>query len=255
MRFDEREQQFPGIFKQWVTDPYCQFPLCLLGMIGNKDKLKLIENAVIYGLVKTAKEIMKHQTLERSLPIASIRGLDKKKPRHRAIGSSLEYHEVNCTSMEVIRSTWNECHRFMKEHRNQDRTQIRMPTKLLINLMHDDEISERDFRILCAIRSKLGQSGWAITRREEIRLRAAGASNQLALARMNAESLTEDQVKRGMEKLQRLGFFTRVVLNRRITFIGDPNKYPEEALERLAAEWWHKRRDAGKAKQVWIMDE
>ena len=181
---------------------YFQFPLCLLAFDTDyKDRLQHISS---FCLCEHAQRLDRTWANTRS---------------NAALDEAAEFLHVKIGSHATTKQRWEAAAAFI--HRRQARygrdAFVRIATPLLWEAHNNTGITYREFSILCAINSVIGQSNSPRRITEpSIRVRAAGfkswtiANRALRSERSrNARLLTPHQVRYTLEKLHERKFFAR----------------------------------------------
>lgn len=230
-------------------DPYFQFPLCALSYGKSADERL---NAIIsFGGVSAGAKLWRKLSAEQQRSklaewkarptrparmnwsnqthLAALCGAD-------AIG--LIYYDANSTSErhDQLRN-----HAAAFESRHGRDALVRIKQKWMFNARDHHGLTYREFSVLCAIYSAIGDKELAIIRRERIRHCALGyraaaiMEAELTLRSDGARPLTERQLRDTIERLHRNKFFARCTVARRITYYSirlDGEAFRKKVLER-----------------------
>jgi hypothetical protein len=177
---------------------YFQFPLCLLAFRNDyKDRLQHI---VCYCLCEHA------QRLNRNSGNA---------PEDAALEEAAKFLHVNVPSPEVTIDRWKAATRFIRQWQGRygRDASVRIATALLWEAHNNTGLTYREFSILCAINSVIGNRRSVPRRITEpsIRVRAAGfkSSKVANIEPGSSQLLTPHQVRYTLERLHQRKFFAR----------------------------------------------
>ena len=182
---------------------YFHFPLCLLAFVSDyKERLDYI---VCYCLYEHS------QRLKRSFPKLSA---------NDALSEAARFLNVNMGSYQVTRDKWRVAIAFILqwEARYGRDASVRIATALLWEAYNNTGLTYREFSILCAINSIIGNRRSSPRRITEpsIRIRAAGFKSWTVANRelgsdesRKMRLLTPDQVRYTLERLHARKFFAR----------------------------------------------
>ena len=182
---------------------YFQFPLCLLAFRSDyKDRLQHI---VCYCLCEHAQRLNRNSA---------------NTPEDAALDEAAKFLHVNVPSPEVTIDRWKAATRFIRQWQGRygRDASVRIATALLWEAHNNTGLTYREFSILCAINSVIGNKRFAPRRITEpsIRVRAAGFKSwtvaNLELARDKsgkAQLLTPHQVRYTLENLHQRKLFAR----------------------------------------------
>jgi hypothetical protein len=177
---------------------YFQFPLCLLAF--RSDYKDLLQHVVSYCLCEHA------QRLKRTS--ADV-------PGDGALYEAAEFLHVNISSPDATIDRWKAATRFIRQwQRRYGRdASVRIATALLWEAHDNTGLTYREFSILCAINSVIGNKRSVAIRITEpsIRVRAAGFKSwKVANVEPGASQLlTPHQVRYTLERLHQRKFFAR----------------------------------------------
>jgi hypothetical protein len=215
-----------------VENPYFQFPLCALSF-GQTVNARL--NAILdYSVVETGSKLFQKLTAEQQ------RGFLRGKTVSRTNPKGLNPHDwrqcAACYGAYVIGVTYHNINSIIERHDQllnhvadyEDRhgrdALVRIKRDWLFDARDGHGISCREFSVLCAIYSAIGDKELAIITRERIRRCALGyrtaaiMQTELAKRTDNAQPLTERQLRDTIIRLHRNKFFARCTVARRITY-------------------------------------
>lgn len=215
-----------------VENPYFQFPLCALAY-GQTVDARL--NAILdYGLVDKGWKLFSKLSPEQQKQFSSRIRRARNTPQGFDAGNW--WHCGALYGAEVIGITFGdflesiERYKSMRDHvvafekaHGQDAF-VRIKKSWLFDTRDGHGITYREFSVLCAIYSAIGDKELAIVTRNRIRRCALGyrtaAIMQAELSRREdkAQPLTERQVRDTIERLHRNKFFARCTVSRRITY-------------------------------------
>jgi hypothetical protein len=182
---------------------YFQFPLCLLAF--GEDYKERLQSIVSYGVCEQARR--RNPKFPRSA-------------RNGSLDEAASFLGVTIGSHDSTIRRWKEAARFVSqwESRYGKDARVRIATSLLWEAHNNSGVSYREFSILCAINSIIGNGRFVPKRITEpsIRVRAAGfkswkiarlelPSDELCKARL----LTVDQVRYTLEQLHQRHLFAR----------------------------------------------
>jgi hypothetical protein len=177
---------------------YFHFPLCLLAFRSDyKDRL---QHVVSYCLCERAQPLNRTST-----------GV----PENTALYEAAKFLHVNISSPEANIHRWKAATRFIRqwEGRYGRDASVRIATSLLWEAHDNTGLTYREFSILCAINSVIGNKRSVAIRITEpsIRVRAAGFKSWKVANVEPGESqlLTPHQVRYTLERLHRRKFFAR----------------------------------------------
>ena len=188
---------------------YFQFPLCLLAFRSNyKDRLQHI---VSYCLCEQAQRINRAYTSP---------------PGGTALEEAAKFLHVCVSSPDATIDRWKAATRFIRQWQGRygRDASVRIATALLWEAHNNTGLTYREFSILCAINSVIGNKRFAPRRITEpsIRVRAAGfkswkvANRELARDELRkAELLTAHQVRYTLESLHQRKLFARARVARK----------------------------------------
>jgi hypothetical protein len=215
-----------------VANSYFQFPLCALSF-GQTENSRL--NAILdYAVVEAGSSLFRKLTAEQQSDFIAAMCQEGKSPR------GFRENVWSCCAAlygaNVIGVTYGqlgslvERHRKMKAHvaaferlHGRD-AKVRIKKGWLFDARDGHGITYREFCVLCAIYSAIGDKEFAIVTRDRIRRCALGyrtaAIMQAELAKRTdgAHLLTERQLRDTITRLHHNKFFARCTVARRITY-------------------------------------
>ncbi len=232
-----------------VENPYFQFPFCALSF-GTSEYERLdamISFGYIEAGVKLWRKLSKQQREQRTVGFRMWEGCPDgaqwNKPLHCAalygaevIGishghfpSALERHKLICAHIAAFQGQYGR------------EPFVRMKKNWLFDTRDGHGITYREFSVLCAIYSAIGDKELAIVTRERIRRCALGYRTkaimdaELPRRADKAQPLTERQLRDTITRLHRNKFFARCTVARRITYYSirlDSEAIRKKILER-----------------------
>ena len=244
------------------NDTFFQFPLCALayGQAVTARLDAIIDYAVVEaGSSSLAKRSAEHQYqfLQFSLQAEGVpRDFKEYLPQHRAALIGAEIIGVKYSCMASVMDRWQAINRHITdfERRYGRDAKVRIKKDWLFATRDGKGISYREFSVLCAIYSVIGQKDLAIVTRENIRRRALGyrtAAIMKAELRTRADKgqpLTERQLRDTIARLHENLFFARCTVARRITYYSIRLKEEELRQQILArrsySAYFHARQSA-----------
>ncbi len=186
-----------------VPNSYFQFPLCLLGF--RSDYKNRLQHIVSYCLCEHARRLNR----------TSADACDK-----TALDEAARFLHVNIASYDAAIQRWQFATTFIRQWENRYGRDafVRIATALLWEADNNTGLTYREFSILCAINSVIGNRRSRPIRMTEpsIRIRAAGykswrvANQELARDQSRrGQLLTRHQVRYTLERLHERGLFAR----------------------------------------------
>ena len=177
-------------------------------------------------------------------------GFDKENPEHRAIGAAMAKTDFKGGDIEYFYDVYHQAGVFLRENDLEEgQPNFDVPFELL-NPQRNRDLRLEDFKVLFAVNSCIGEKGYRRVTAEMIALRTAGVKNVWMTPAWMGEPLTERQVRYSLEKLQRKGFFHRVLVANKFTFICKPESLDMDELIAVAKNWKRKHKSKGKATRV-----
>jgi len=232
-----------------VENPYFQFPLCALSF-GQTVDARL--NAILdYGLVDKGWKLFRKLSAEQQRQFLSkVRqarkipeGCDTSNWAHCGALYGAEVIGITFGSflsgIERYHSLHNHVTAFEQAHGRD--ALVRVKKGWVFNTRDGHGLTYREFSVLCAIYSAIGDKELAIITRERIRRCALGyrtkAIMEAELARRadKAQPLTERQLRDTITRLHHNKFFARCTVARRITYYSirlDSEAIRKKVLER-----------------------
>jgi hypothetical protein len=215
-----------------VENPYFQFPLCALSF-GQTVDARL--NAILdYSVVETGAKLFRKLTVERQREFLHGKTVSRINPK------GLNPHDwrqcAACYGASIIGVTYRNNNSLLERHeqlrdyvadyegRHGRDALVRIKKDWLFDARDGHGISCREFSVLCAIYSAIGDKELAIITRERIRRCALGYRTatimqaELSKRADNAKPLTERQMRDTIIRLHRNKFFARCTVARRITY-------------------------------------
>lgn len=212
-------------------EAYLQFPLPLVGF--GDGKKEILNRCIDYGICRFAEHIADDDPdmheLPEKLPM-DCRQSNQDLTLVRA-GESLG---VIVGSVKNTRSRAKESKEFLDalNFNSGNPPLVRIKRELIFDIRDNPQWKLIDFQVLCAVYSSIGSKPYSRINWERVAMLSTGAKNQDTLNYLKRPLPTRKQVRRALDKLQALGFFSRVVLNKRITFVS--NRLKEADLIREA---------------------
>jgi hypothetical protein len=232
-----------------VENPYFQFPLCALSF-GQTVDARL--NAILdYSVVEAGSLLFRKLTAEHQREFLAGRRQIGELPD--GFNTNLWLHRAALYGAKIIGVTYNYFGSVMERHQSlhvhitdfeklhgRD-AKVRIKKNWLFDTRDGHGITYREFSVLCAIYSAIGDKELAIVTRDRIRRCALGYRTK---AIMDAElprradktqPLTERQLRDTITRLHRNKFFARCTVARRITYYSirlDSEAIRKKILER-----------------------
>lgn len=208
---------------------YFQFPICLLttdhnyktilnqiityGMkeVGNRLDSNSEENEPEKNEAKIAEFCRKYDTAD-GLTVTQF---------HLAWGAQALGVTIPCIHEEARKYGWLED--TVAKFGDSGRALCRIKLEWIWDSLRGGMLSEREFRVLVAIYSAIGNKPFRRITREEIRRRSCGYASkaryeQDIAAKAPKFNLTDSQIKTTVAKLQQLNFFAKVTYARRVSY-------------------------------------
>ena len=232
-----------------VENPYFQFPLCALSF-GQTVDTRL--NAIIdYSVVEAGSRLFRKLTAEQQQAFLMARRQKGKIPQ--GFKENLWRHSAALYGAEVIGVIYHnfgsvlEKHRSIETHiadfeeRHGRDAKVRIKKSWLFNTRDRHGLTYREFAVLCAIYSAIGDKKLSIVIQERIRRCALGYRTdaimqaELPSRADKAQALTQRQLRDTITRLHRNKFFARCTVARRITYYSirlDNEALRKKVLER-----------------------
>lgn len=207
-----------------ASDPYFQFPLCLLAL--GYEWSDLLNRIITFGLMHVGRSAIKQdgESKWRADPEEMVEmaedelsvplDYDHEKEDHRAVVVGCHvcdvvtsYAEANIEQASVTQlrvQKWDQ--RFGRG------PTVRIRSRSLFRIRDKKSMSEREFRVLCAVYSKIGNARGPVRMKlDEVRIRASGFKSQKNYeeAGQPVELLTSKRIRKTLDDLWVLGFFSR----------------------------------------------
>ncbi len=232
-----------------VENPYFQFPLCALSF-GQTVETRL--NAILnYSVVQAGSQLFRKLTAEQQREfLAGWRQMGK---LPEGFNSNNWLDRAALYGAKIIGVTYNHFGSVMERHHalhahitefeklhGRD-AKVRIKKGWLFDARDGHGITYREFSVLCAIYSAIGDKELAIVTRDRIRRCALGyrtaaiLDSELPRRADKALPLTERQLKDTIARLHRNKFFARSTVARRITYYSirlDGEAFRKKILER-----------------------
>jgi hypothetical protein len=185
---------------------YFQFPLCLLAF--GSDYMDRLKHIVSYCLCEHAERLNRN-----------LSGASADTPSPTALCEAATFLHVNVASHDATVERWKLASWFIEgwEERFGKDASVRIATSLLWEAHNNTGLTYREFSILCAINSVIGDRSTPIRITERtIRIRAAGYKSLIVVRReldrdksRVAQLLTTHQVRYTLERLHQRRLFAR----------------------------------------------
>jgi hypothetical protein len=215
-----------------VDNSYFQFPLCALSF-GQTVNARL--NAILdYSVVEAGQKLFQKLTAEQQREF--LRGKNVSRTNPNGLNPRDWRQCAACYGANIIGVTYYGINSIIERHgqlrkfvadyegRHGRDALVRIKKDWLFDARDGHGISYREFSVLCAIYSAIGDKELAIITRERIRRCALGyrtaAIMQAELAKRtdNVQLLTERQLRDTIARLHHNKFFARCTVARRITY-------------------------------------
>jgi hypothetical protein len=232
-----------------VANPYFQFPLCALSF-GQAVDTRL-NDIIDYSIVEAGSKLLRKLTAEQQDEFLVARQQMGKIPG--GFKSNLWVHRAALYGAKIINVTYNHFGSVMERHlrtatqiadfeklHGRD-AKVRIKSSWLFKARDGHGLTYREFSVLCAIYSAIGDKELAIVTRQRIRHCALGYRTaaimqaELPGRADKAQPLTERQLRDTITRLHRNKFFARCTVARRITYYSirlDNEALPKKVLER-----------------------
>jgi hypothetical protein len=213
-----------------VKDPYFQFPLCALsfGQAVNERLNAIISFAVIEAGSKLWRKLPAQEREQRieGFLACEVETFDCEDSMHRVALYGAEVIGITFYNFRSALAQFNHLRAHIDSfHARHGRDAlVRVKSKWLFDARENHGLTYREFSVLCAIYSAIGDKELAIVTRERIRHCALGyrtaAIMRAELPRRvdAAQPLTERQLRDTITRLHRNKFFARCTVARRITY-------------------------------------
>ena len=188
---------------------YIIFPLCCLSI--NLTFKKLIKYLISYSAVEIAEKRYKSYNRKFRDYIISTGAYDSKKyPLNKII--LWVHHKIRkkyIKNLRLIQRRYNLVKRHIERFENNHGkdANVLIGVELMRDVLNKSALTERQFRILCATYSKIGQSTYQIIYNKEINLRSLGYRNEKIL------------MKEKQKSYKNIKFYSKKVLAIEITFL------------------------------------
>ena len=220
-------------------EKYIQAPLCLLAYPG--DCADII-NAMFYiGLHRTRLSLSKNPELNCELPdyVSLPDDFDKTDREHQLLWSAVHMLEMNFSpSIAVVEKGIGEYQAFIDDFESEFGTDtlVRHKVALCFEVRDRGALNPREFAILSAIYSCLGQSSYRRITCAEIQYRATGCRSKeiFDTFEKRPEPYSIKQVRKTVEDLFLKGFFGRFTYRYRETYYS--HKLSEDELREKVIE-------------------
>lgn len=214
-----------------MTQPYVQFPLCLLSAV--RDAWAGLDDIISFACVDVGKKRWEtfsadeRQALRSVLPSASFCrcSIDPTSDEQLQALAGCEYLRVTVLNIRGILAGHARVSRFVKEFEDRHGTDalVRIRRDWLFEVRDNKGMSYPELAVLAAIYSKIGAArGPVRILRQEIWIRSHGfKSDRVFRAEMNRRRkpfLTPRQVRSIIERLHSRQFFARRTFGRRQTY-------------------------------------
>lgn len=232
-----------------VANPYLQFPLCALAYGPTLDERL---NALLdYSIVEAGSLLFRKLTADQQREFLVGRQQMSKLPE--GFKTNLWLHRAALYGAQIIGVTYKsfgpimERHQLLHAHiadfenRHGRDAKVRLKKGWLFDTRDGHGLTYREFSVLCAIYSAIGDKELAIVTRDRIRRCALGYRTaaimqaELATRADKAQPLTDRQLRDTIERLHRNKFFARCTVARRFTYYSirlDSEALRKKVLER-----------------------
>jgi hypothetical protein len=201
---------------------YFQFPICLLAFGRGTEWSKRIDAIIDYSIIEfaIANEIVgKQESSGRpTVPVTIAK-------REEVIEKLRDRLGFSGGKLENLIENWSRCAEFISAYQKafpRSLGLVRMRTDICWDSRNgtDGGLSEREFRILAAIYSAIGQKQFSQITRDAIINRAAGCVSRAVFSQWGgkAPAYSAKEVCRTVDDLEAAGWFRTCVFNRRQKF-------------------------------------
>jgi hypothetical protein len=235
-----------------TTDPYIQFPLCLLSMRGKRRDF--MNSIILYGLTEAGYSV---------LEMTDEKGVDKLREEYAATcdeDDTIEFDDIDDESLRLavyagtkicqidIQSyeAVEECYYEVKEHVDDweglhgSSPLVRIKLHLCYMVRDSKGFSLRELRVLAAIYSVIGSKTYPVAiPLRMIVARATGCKNEAVLGEASVDHdwdpthvLTTKQVRSTVTRLHELRWFSRITPNPRgrVTYYQHLSRFTEDGI-------------------------
>lgn len=204
-----------------ASDVYFQFPLCLLA-IGKeeepwRDRIDAVlgHSIIEFGLSNNA---LSHDDVDRF-----ARGLSISRPDEEVMAELRRRLKFTGGSMRGLVTEWMRCDRFLSDYKKTFPSSVglvRIRADLCWDAKNDAGLTERQFRVLAAVYSVLGNKPFSQVTREQIIYRAAGCVSRKVFEgwASRSEPYTEKEIRTTIATLEAKHLFRTCVFRRRQKF-------------------------------------
>lgn len=231
-----------------VKDPYFQFPLCALSF--GETAHKRLDSTISYAVIEAGSRLFRK--LSASQQSDFLTRLKQTEGFPAGFKLDIWLHQAALYAADLIGINFGSFTATIERHRNVQRhvqefesrhgrdARVRIKKRWLFDARDGHGLTYREFSVLCAIYSAIGDKQLAIVTRDRIRRCALGYRTAAIMAAElprrtdQAPPLTERQLRDTIGQLHRHKFFARCTVARRITYYS--NRLDHEALRRLILE-------------------
>jgi hypothetical protein len=214
-----------------MTQPYFQFPLCLLSTV--EDVRRGVNNIILFACVDIGKKRWEtfsadeRQALRSVLPSESVCqcSVDPTSDEQLQALVGCEYLQITTFNIKGMLARHARLSRFVKEFEEKHGidARVRIRKDWLFEVRDNRGMSYHELAVVAAIYSKIGASERPVRiTREEIWWRALGYKSQSVFRAEDdgghVLGPTERQVRSIIERLQSRNFFARITFGRRQTY-------------------------------------
>lgn len=208
-------------------DKYFQFPLCALAQAGEEPEI--MQSLVHYGLLEAGRKAWESLDEEETQAECALLEMPYPVPDPCLMWAMKGEHICQTRVADLLRAASDHerltAHRDAWVKRHGPEPLVRVAAALCLDVCtHRQRLSFREFRVLCAIYSALGQHTYRAINARTIRVRALGCKNEAVAAATRAlrrtVALTEKQLRGTITRLHETGWFARVTPHRhgRVTY-------------------------------------
>jgi hypothetical protein len=228
-----------------VKHPYFQFPLCALSF--DETAHKRLDSIISYAVIEAGTRLFAKLSAAQQSDFLARTKLNGGFPE--GFKSILGFHQAALYGAEIIGINFGCFTACIERHRNLQRhvhefesrhgrdAKVRIKKSWVFDARDGHGLTYREFSVLCAIYSAIGDKQQAIVTRDRIRRCALGYRTAAIMAAElprrtdQAQPLTERQLRDTIGQLHRNKFFARCTVARRITYYS--NRLDHEALRCL----------------------
>ena len=214
------------------NEKYIQAPLCLLAYPGSLDD---IINGMLYiGIHRTRLFLSENPEQHYELPDNEHLPKDHNNTNgeHQLLCAAANMLEINTGPIAFVESEIRKYQAFVDDFESKFRNDalVRHKKALCLDVRDRGALNPREFAILSAIYSRLGQSSYKRITSDEIQCRATGCRSKeiFDTFKDHPEPYSVKQVRNTVEDLFLKGFFGRYTYQRRYTYYS--HKLSEDEL-------------------------